>query len=176
MLRHLKRGPARSAVERTVHQLAEQIATRREVGLAVMQYANAPSPRGLDRPRCVVEGGAVAYEGGAAFTPPGTNIERLLAKLERAVAEPEQPATAPTLLPSQADCHEVAPATATASPALPPGWSVERCDYKGNLTAYGCYWRALGPTGETEPTLYLDTACWEARRAAAAGAVRGSDE
>lgn len=175
MLRHMRRGPARTSVERAVYQLGERIAARRDVGVAMMSYGNEAQPRQDDHPRCVAEGPAVAFEGGASFVPQGASVDALLEKLHQ--APPVEALGALSPLGSQASC----PAPATSQPipsgALPPGWTVERCDHKGNLTPHGCYWLARGPTGDTEPTMYLDTACWQARRAAGAtSAAGGSNE
>lgn len=163
ILRHIRRGPARAAVERAVFTLRELIAARRDIGLAVMRYANDPGSSACDSPRQAIVGPAVAFAGGACFVPQGAGAEALQASLKRRLAAEDSPAP-----PSQAQSMVAEVASATPSGGLPPGWSVERCDHKGNPTAYGVYWRARGPAGDLEPTLYLDTAwraAWRAARA-----------
>jgi hypothetical protein len=42
---------------------------------------------------------------------------------------------------------------------LPPGWKLESCDYKGNLSRFGVYWLAVGPAEAMgEPRAHRDQA------------------
>jgi hypothetical protein len=143
MLRHLKGGPARRSVEHAIAALERLITERRDLGLVRMLYANAPEPQARGEPQAIHVGEAVAYAGGAAFTPPGAVSEAALRALMGTRTEQNH-----------------APASSTA-------WRIACCDHRGNLTTYGIYWRAIGPDGAmTEPTPYRDIAERDARRAA----------
>ena len=47
----------------------------------------------------------------------------------------------------------------SGSDELPAGYRLEKCDHKGNRTAYGIHWHGIGPNGEvTEPEQHRDSA------------------
>ncbi len=81
MLPHLKRGPARSAVERAIFELERLISSRRDLSLVRMVSANVPDPQPPGEPAVVRVGEAIAFAGGAVFAPPGSVSEAILCEL-----------------------------------------------------------------------------------------------
>ena len=174
MLRHIRRGPAQTSVERTVEQLAELIRTRREVGLVLMRYSAESMVAPVGEPPAVQLGEAIGYAGGAVFAPPGSGGAAALDTLLRQPPGGRDAAGAAS--PPRSQAHLAGANTASATPCGPGpgGWALRRCDHKGNLSQYGVYWLAVGPGGErSEPTLYRDQAENEALRRSDEAEVSG---
>ncbi len=137
----------RKSADRAIVELEQLIASRREIGLALM-LDSAPPPLVRTEPDCVIIGDAVAIAGGASFCPPGSGIspETLQAALRQASPPDED---------------------AVTESALPAGWSLHCCDHRGQLSRFGIHFLALGPNGERgEAQEYRDWAIRDAWRLA----------
>jgi hypothetical protein len=136
----------RKSADRAIFELEQLIASQREIGLALM-LERVPASMVRTEPNCVVIGDAVAIAGGASFCPPGSVSPETLQAALRQMSPPDE--------------------DDAAEPALPAGWTLHRCDHRGQVSRFGIHFLALGPNGErSEVQEYRDWAIRDAWRLA----------
>jgi hypothetical protein len=85
-----------------------------------------------------------------------------------------------TQRPASTPEEVISPAIDTIENTLPDGWTILRCDYRGNVSSFGIYFVAEGPSGQrSDPKQYIDQAeryCWHEANTSKARASPSADE